>query len=175
MGVLRLSAIAVPLNVLLAQPEVDARLEAAAPSAFVDRPLPANGEAHVDIAERDEDDPAALLFTSGTTGQPKGAILTHAGIRTAARFGADALGFTADDVLLGVAPFPHVLGQQVFACAFLVGGAVAAIERFDPETALETMTGSRTTVMFGVPTMCIALCEAAQSAEEVPPLRIPRS
>jgi long-chain acyl-CoA synthetase len=90
-GVLRLGAIAVPLNVLLAQPEIDARLEAATPRAFVDRPLPGDGEPHVEIAERDEDDPAALLFTSGTTGRPKGAILTHAGIRAAARFGVDAL------------------------------------------------------------------------------------
>ena len=172
MGVLRLGAIAVPLNILLAQPEIDARLEAATPRLLVDRPLPGDGEPRVDIADRDDDDAAALLFTSGTTGRPKGAILTHAGIRAAAEFGADALGFTADDVLLGAAPFPHVLGQQVFVCAFLVGGAVAVMQRFDPETALETMTGSRTTVMFGVPTMCIALCEAARSAEELPPLRI---
>ena len=171
-GVLRLGAIAVPLNVLLAQPEIDARLEAATPKALVDRPLPGEGEAHVEIAERDEDHPAALLFTSGTTGRPKGAVLTHAGIRAATRFGADALGFTPDDVLLGVAPFPHVLGQQVFVCALLVGAGVSVMQRFEPEPALETMTSTRTTVMFGVPTMCIALCEAARSAEALPPLRL---
>jgi long-chain acyl-CoA synthetase len=171
-GVLRVGAIAVPLNVLLAQPELDARFEAATPRAFVDRPLPSDGEAHVEIAERDEDDPAALLFTSGTTGRPKGAILTHAGIRAATRFGADALGFTPDDVLLGVAPFPHVLGQQVIVCAFLAGAGVSVMQRFEPEPALETMTSTRTTVMFGVPTMCIALCEAARRAEALPPLRI---
>jgi long-chain acyl-CoA synthetase len=171
-GVLRLGAIAVPLNVLLAQPEIDARLEAATPRAFVEHQLPSDGEACVEIAERDEDDPAALLFTSGTTGGPRGAILTHAGIRTAARFGADALGFTPNDVLLGVAPFPHVLGQQVIVCAFLVGAGVSVMQRFEPEPALETMTSTRTTVVFGVPTMCIALCEAARSAEALPPLRI---
>ena len=171
-GVLRLGAIAVPLNVLLAQPEIDARLEAATPKALVDRPLPGEGEAHVEIAERDEDHPAALLFTSGTTGRPKGAVLTHAGIRAATRFGADALGFAPDDVLLGVAPFPHVLGQQVFVCALLVGAGVSVMQRFEPEPALETMTSTRTTVMFGVPTMCIALCEAARSAEALPPLRL---
>jgi long-chain acyl-CoA synthetase len=171
-GVLRIGAIAVPLNVLLAQPEIDARLEAATPRALVDRPLPSDGAPRVEIVERDDGDPAALLFTSGTTGRPKGAILTHAGIRAAAGFGADVLGFTPDDVLLGVAPFPHVLGQQVFVCAFLVGGAVSVMPRFEPEAALETMTSTRTTVMFGVPTMCIALCEAARGAEELPPLRI---
>ena len=171
-GVLRLGAIAVPLNVLLAQPEINARLEAATPRAFVDRPLARDGERRVEIADRDEGDPAALLFTSGTTGRPKGAILTHAGIRASARFGAGALGFTADDVLLGVAPFPHVLGQQVFVCAFLVGGGVAVMQRFEPGATLETMASTRTTVMFGVPTMCIALCEAARGAEALPPLRI---
>jgi long-chain acyl-CoA synthetase len=172
LGVLRLGAIAVPLNVLLAQPEIDARLEAATPRAYVDRSLPRDGEPYVEIAERDEDDPAALLFTSGTTGRPKGAILTHAGVHAAARLGVDALGFTADDVLLGVAPFPHVLGQQVFVCAFRAGGGVAVMQRFEPEAALDTMASTRTTVMFGVPTMCIALCEAARSAATLPPLRI---
>jgi len=171
-GVLRLGAIVVPLNVLLARPEIEARLAAAAPRAYVDGPLPREGEAHLEIAERDEDHPAALLFTSGTTGRPKGAVLTHAGVRAAACFGADALGFTADDVLLGVAPFPHVLGQQVFVCALLVGAGVSVLQRFEPGPALETMTSTRTTVMFGVPTMCIALCEAAGSAGALPPLRI---
>ena len=171
-GVLRLGAIAVPLNVLLARPEISARLEASTPKGLVDRPLPREGAPHVEVAERTEDDPAALLFTSGTTGRPKGAILTHAGIRAAARFGADALGLTRDDVLLGVAPFPHVLGQQVFVCALLVGAAVSIMTRFEPEAALESMSSTRTTVMFGVPTMCIALCEAAQRAAALPPLRI---
>ena len=171
-GALRLGAIVVPLNVLLAQPEVEARLAAAAPRAFVDAPLRREGKAHVEIAERDEGHPAALLFTSGTTGRPKGAVLTHAGIRAAARFGADALGFTPDDVLLGVAPFPHVLGQQVFVSALLVGAGVSVLQRFEPGPALEAMRSTGATVMFGVPTMCIALCEAAGSAKGLPPLRI---
>ena len=75
-------------------------------------------------------------------------------------------------MLLGVAPFPHVLGQQVFVSAFLVGAGVSVMQRFEPDPALETMTATRTTVMFGVPTMCIALCEAARSAETLPSLRI---
>jgi long-chain acyl-CoA synthetase len=172
LGTLRLGAIPVPLNVLLAPPEIDARLQAAEPKTYVDRPLPTDGDLHSEIVERDEDDPAPLLFTSGTTGVPKGAILTHGSIRAATTFGADALGFTANDVLLGAAPFPHVLGQQVIVCALLTGAAVSVLRRFEPEPALETMTSTRTTVMFGVPTMCIALCEAARSAEELPPLRI---
>jgi long-chain acyl-CoA synthetase len=172
LGTLRLGAIPVPLNVLLAPPEIDARLQAAEPKTYVDRPLPTDGDLHSEIVERNEDDPASLLFTSGTTGAPKGAILTHGSIRAATTFGADALGFTANDVMLGAAPFPHVLGQQVIVCALLTGAAVSVLQRFEPEPALETMTSTRTTVMFGVPAMCIALCEAARSAEELPPLRI---
>ena len=112
-GVLRLGAIVVPLNILLARREIEVRVAAASAKVIVDRPLPVDGEALSEIAEREDDDPAALLFTSGTTGLPKAAILTHGNIRAATSFGADALAFTGDDVLLGVAPFPHVLGQQV--------------------------------------------------------------
>ena len=172
LGALRLGAIAVPLNVLLAPPEIDARLQAAAPQRYVDSPLPTDGDLHSEIVERDEDDPAALLFTSGTTGAPKGAILTHGSIRAATTFGADALGFTADDVLLGAAPFPHVLGQQVLVCALLTGAAVSVLQRFEPQPALAWMAATGTTVMFGVPTMCIALCEAVRTADELPRLRI---
>jgi long-chain acyl-CoA synthetase len=171
-GILRLGAVAVPLNVLLAQQEVDTRLGAASPTAFVDSPLPATGDRHQKIVERDEDDPAALLFTSGTTGGPKGAVLTHGGISAATRFGADALSFTDSDVVLGVAPFPHVLGQQVFFSSFAVGAAVCVMQRFEPEPALATMAETRTTVLMGVPTMCITLSQAAQTAGALPPLRI---
>jgi long-chain acyl-CoA synthetase len=171
-GILRLGALAVPLNILLAEPEVQARLEAATPKVFVDAPLPVDGPAQAEIAERDAADAAALLFTSGTTGGPKGAILTHGGIRAATGFGAEALSFSRHDVVLGVAPFPHVLGQQVLFSSFLVGAAIAVLPRFEPEPALTTMVETGTTVLLGVPTMCIALCEIAPAASALPPLRV---
>ena len=135
----------------------------------VHRPSTAyRGDVHPDIVERADDDPAALLFTSGTTGRPKGAILTHGGIRAAARFGADALSFVRDDVVLGVAPFPHVLGQQVLFSSFGVGAAVCVLRRFEPAPALATMTETGTTVMMGVPAMCITLCQIAPDRRGAP-------
>lgn len=101
-----------------------------------------------------------------------GAVLTHGGIRAATGLGADALSFTHDDVVLGVAPFPHVLGQQVFVSSFLVVVAVCVMRRFEPAPALVTMAETGTTVILGVPTMCIALCQVAPTADAVPPLRI---
>ena len=171
-GVLRLGAVAVLLNVLLAEPEVEERLQVSATAALVNEPLPVVGEALADIADRGEDEAAALLFTSGTTGGPKGAILTHGGVRAAAHFGVEALDFAPDDVVLGVAPFPHVLGQQMLVSSFLAGAALAVMQRFEPEQTLATMTATGTTILPGVPTMCVALVQAARGAEALPPLRI---
>ena len=114
-----------------------------------------------------------LLFTSGTSGSPKGAILTHAGIRVAAENAAVALGLGPDDVVLGAAPFSHVLGLSTgLVSTFLAGAAVAIVPRFEPEQTLSLMAATATTVLLGVPTMCIRLCEAARTAERLPPLRV---
>jgi long-chain acyl-CoA synthetase len=75
--------------------------------------------------------------------------------------------------MLGAAPFSHVLGQSTgLLSTFLARGAVAVIKRFEPEATLATMTQTGTTILLGVPTMCIALCQAARSADALPPLRI---
>jgi long-chain acyl-CoA synthetase len=75
--------------------------------------------------------------------------------------------------VLGDAPFTHVLGQSTgLVSTFLAGAAVAVVPRFEAERTLATMTATRTTILLGVPTMCIALCQAAQDASELPPIRI---
>jgi long-chain acyl-CoA synthetase len=118
-------------------------------------------------------DPAVILFTSGTSGVSKGAVLTHGSIGAAAANAASALGFGPGDVVLGAAPFSHVLGQSTGLIATLsAGGALALVPRFDPVDTLALMTESGTTILLGVPTMCIALCEAARSARALPPLRL---
>ena len=172
-GALRLGAVVVPLNPLLAPPEIAERVASATPAVFVDEELPTAGEAAGEVVDRHDTDPAVILFTSGTSGRPKGAILTHGGILAAARNAADAMAFTEDDVVLGVAPFSHVLGQSTgILSTLLAGAAVSVVGRFEPEQTLATMTRTGTTILLGVPTMCIALCQAARSADELPPVRI---
>ena len=172
-GALRLGAVVVPLNVLLAPPEVEERLAASAPAIMVEEELPVDGEPISGAIEREGTDPAVILFTSGTAGRPKGAVLTHGSILAAARNAGRALALTHDDVVLGAAPFAHVLGQSTgLVSSFLAGAAVAVVERFEATQTLAEMTRTQTTILLGVPTMCIALCQAARSADSLPPLRI---
>jgi long-chain acyl-CoA synthetase len=172
-GALRVGAVVVPLNPLLAPPEIEQRLAASTPAILVEDELPAAGEAAGESVDRESAEPAVILFTSGTSGRPKGAVLTHGGILTAARNAAEAMALSPDDVVLGAAPFSHVLGQSTgIVSTLLAGGAVAVVERFEPEQALAMMTETRTTILLGVPTMCIALAQAARGADELPPVRI---
>jgi long-chain acyl-CoA synthetase len=173
LGILRTGAVAVPLNVLLAAPEVEERLAASTPTLVLDGELPVADAPVSDFADRAAEDAAVILFTSGTAGRPKGAVLTHGGILAAARNAADALQLDAGDVVLGAAPFTHVLGLATgLVSTFLAGAAVAVVPRFEAERTLATMTATRTTILLGVPTMCIALCQAARDASELPPIRI---
>jgi long-chain acyl-CoA synthetase len=178
-GALRVGAIVVPLNPLLAAPEIADRLGRAEPRATVDAPPAFEPRARATAVpapvERQDDDVAALLFTSGTSGTAKGAMLTHGGLRAAARGAAEALALSGDDVVLGAAPFSHVLGQATGILATLsAGAAVAVVTRFEPHETLRFMAATGTTILLGVPTMCIGLCRAAREAEHraLPPLRV---
>ena len=171
-GALRCGAIVVPLNPLLSQHEADERLAVSEPMLLVERPLETTA-ATASVTPRAASDPAVILFTSGTSGTPKGAVLTHGGLRAAAKNACSALELGAADVVLGAAPFSHVLGQSVGILAtFLGGGAIAVIERFDAPATLETMCRTGTTVFLGVPTMCILLLAEAREGGPRPPLRV---
>jgi long-chain acyl-CoA synthetase len=169
-----LGAVAVPLNVLLAPPEVESRLGLSGASLLVDdESFGAGAKRSLAPVERAAGDAAAILFTSGTAGAPKGAVVTHGSLAAAARAAAAAMSFGPDDVVLGAAPFSHVLGLSTGVVGTLAsGGAVAIERRFDGERTLGRMTRTGTTILLGVPTMCIALCEAARSASSLPPVRL---
>ncbi|MBC2931725.1 long-chain fatty acid--CoA ligase [Nocardioides sp. zg-1228] len=104
----------------------------------------------------DGDDTAVILYTSGTTGQPKGAELTHRNmisnaLVSDALFGADA---DRPDTLLCVLPLFHSFGQTVIMNAgFAFGGTVVLLPRFEPGPALALMEQEGVTFFAGVPTM----------------------
>jgi malonyl-CoA/methylmalonyl-CoA synthetase len=103
------------------------------------------------IAPVEDDHLAALLYTSGTTGRAKGAMLSHRNLASNALTLVEAWGFSADDVLLHALPLYHVHGLFV-ACntALLAGAGLLFLPRFDVERVLEMLP--RATVMMGVPT-----------------------
>jgi long-chain acyl-CoA synthetase len=114
------------------------------------------------MADRDGDDTAVILYTSGTTGTPKGAELTHSNLRRNCTVSARTLGaFTPDDVLLGALPLFHSFGQTcTMNAGVLVGACVTMLPRFDPEKALEIVERDQVTVFQGVPTMYNAMLHA---------------
>jgi malonyl-CoA/methylmalonyl-CoA synthetase len=105
----------------------------------------------ITIAPVADDEIAALLYTSGTTGRSKGAMLTHRNLASNALTLVDAWGFSAADVLLHVLPLYHVHGLFVaFNTVLLAGARLLFLPRFEAEQALAMLP--RTTVLMGVPT-----------------------
>ncbi|MCA1219631.1 long-chain-fatty-acid--CoA ligase [Streptomyces sp. 8L] len=119
------------------------------------------------------DDIAAILYTSGTTGRPKGAMLTHRNIVTNIEVTAvSPFATEPDDVLLCALPLSHTFGQTcIMSVAFHVGAAVVLMARFTAAAAAELMARHACTVFMGVPTMYHALLEAAGDGTRAPRLR----
>jgi long-chain acyl-CoA synthetase len=184
-GVLRAGGVVVPMNVLLKGREVsfylkdpEAKLvfawhdfaeaaetgakEAGAevievkPGEF--EKLLAEHEPDDEVADRDDDDTAVILYTSGTTGKPKGAELTHANLSRNAEVAAGLAGSTEEDVLLGALPLFHSFGQTCGLNASIkAGSCLSMIPRFDPGKALEIIQRDKVTIFQGVPTMYTAM------------------
>src|SRR6204780_3703680 len=110
-------------------------------------------------ADRGDDDDAVILYTSGTTGKPKGAELTHANLVRNAKLTAQTLlENSTDDVTMGCLPLFHVFGLTCGLNATVAaGGTLTLLPRFDPARALEIIQRDKVTIFEGVPTMYAAI------------------
>jgi long-chain acyl-CoA synthetase len=195
-GVLRAGGVVVPMNVLLKGREVKFYLEdpgakivfawhefaeaaeAGAEQAGAECVLVKPGEFEellggvaepaTEYADRDGDDTAVILYTSGTTGTPKGAELTHDNLRRNAEVASAVFDYGDGDVIFGGLPLFHSFGQTcALNCGIRAGATVTLLPRFDPGKALEIIERDKVTVMLGVPTMYAAMlhCESADQRD----------
>ncbi|GAA4490438.1 long-chain fatty acid--CoA ligase [Rhodococcus olei] len=193
-GILAAGAVVVPVHLLLTATEVafvlqdsDAKLVVChEPTASVAGPaaaeagVPVATGADIEGAEpiphhvtRSPDDAAVIFYTSGTTGTPKGAVLTHLNMVMNATVAAvDAHDVRSSDVVLGCLPLFHAFGQTVSMNAtFRMGATVVLLTRFSGDGVIETMVREGVDVFHGVPTMYIALLEATRTSRSLPVLR----
>ncbi|MBA2954379.1 AMP-binding protein [Nocardioides sp. MAH-18] len=105
------------------------------------------------------DDPINIQYTSGTTGYPKGATLSHRNILNNGYFTTELIGFTEEDRLCIPVPFYHCFGMVMGNLGCTTHGATMVIPApgFDPEVTLRTIADERCTAVYGVPTMFIAM------------------
>ncbi|MGY3790677.1 long-chain-fatty-acid--CoA ligase [Streptomyces antibioticus] len=193
-GILRAGAVVVPMNPLLKTRETEYHLDdsgaallfewhqapgegaqgaaaagvrhlAVEPAAFAE--LLAGHEPLAETAATADDDVAVLLYTSGTTGRPKGAALTHGGLRHNTEVNTvHVQRMTPEDVVVGCLPLFHIFGQICTMSATVRGGAsLTLIPRFDPQAVLDAVARDRATVFEGVPTMYAALLQHPSDAD----------
>ncbi|NIJ35835.1 malonyl-CoA/methylmalonyl-CoA synthetase [Sphingopyxis panaciterrae] len=196
LGCLRLGAVFLPLNTAYTAGELEYFVGDAEPALLVCDPaaasvisaLPAAGSMKVEtldaagdgtLAElarraspvfatvaRDDNDLAAILYTSGTTGRSKGAMLSHGNLASNAFALRDIWRFAADDVLLHALPIFHTHGLFVATNVMLAcGGSMILLPRFEVGEVMATLP--RATVMMGVPTFYIRLLGEAGFGREL--------
>jgi len=155
LGILRAGAVAVLANPSYTEPELDQLVTAAHPALVLTevdeawlagRPAP--------WAQRGGPDSTALLaFTSGTTGKPKGVLLTHRRLLTSIRSAMTAWRWSANDVLVHALPLYHQHGLGGLHATLIAGSSLNLLPHFDPKSLVETIVTSDATVLFGVPTI----------------------
>ncbi len=121
------------------------------------------------VVERDDDDLAVLMFTSGTAGFPKAAMLTHGNLQSNIEQmqANEARMQTPADVSLGVLPLSHIFGLNVvLGLSFYAGSRVVLIERFDPTSALEAVQRHGVTILPGAPGMWTAWASLADVPDD---------
>ncbi|MCW2715939.1 MAG: long-chain-fatty-acid--CoA ligase, partial [Frankiales bacterium] len=125
-----------------------------------------------DIVPTEGDDTAVLLYTSGTTGKPKGAELTHLNLYMNCTVAGELFGFQDDDIGVAVLPLFHVFGlSSVLNCSIRFGGTLVLIPRFEIEPVVEAIEKHGATIFCGVPTMFFGLLNTDTSSRDLSSLR----
>lgn len=176
-AIARLGAVVVPANILLTPEEVAYIAENAEARALI---VPAERRgafetqaqlftlgkaeaaeefsvlmegAYREPVPRNADDLFTIGYTSGTTGKPKGATMTHGAVYASMAGTATIHVRSAQDVVLSSLPFPHVYGNIVLNCTFLAGSRIITTTRFDAGESLRLIGQEKVTLFEGVPTM----------------------
>jgi long-chain acyl-CoA synthetase len=132
--------------------------------------LAADAEPIRTYVSRRPDDTAVILYTSGTTGQPKGAEISHLNVMmNVDACVMSAFDISSEDRVLGCLPLFHTFGQTCcLNTSFRVGACVVMLPRFDGASALSLLVEERCTIFMGVPTMYVGLLAAARDDERRP-------
>lgn len=196
---LRLGCIVVPMNPLFKRREAEfylkdsgSKIVVGLPGGEIAEAARAAGSEHLDVTalpalladpvtecdevvDRSDEDTAVLLYTSGTTGSPKGAELRHGNLQANQEVSARTLiRATPEDVLMGCLPLFHVFGMTTaMNVAVARGSCLTLLPRFDPAAVLRIIERDRVSVFLGVPTMYGALLAArGQTRTDVSSLRM---
>ena len=189
---LRMGAVYVPLNTAYTDRELDYFIEDSEPTLFVGKDsrsdvvsltLDEHGKGSLmdsiddasvvpDVVDLDDSDLASILYTSGTTGRSKGAMLTHGNLHSNAVALIDCWGWRKDDVLLHALPIFHVHGLFIAShCALLNGTPMIFLPKFEVHEVFERLPDC--TVLMGVPTFYTRLlCLPALTPDYVNHVRL---
>jgi long-chain acyl-CoA synthetase len=195
LGILKLGAIAVSINTMFKSDEVKYIVNDSKPKIIFTVPdlapnvplndCPSIQNVVIDLddwinhksndfeaTEMQENDPAVLLYTSGTTGFPKGAMLSHGNVISNAQSTVHHAGFTHDDRMILFLPLFHVFGQNfIMNATFTAGGALVLHRRFILDEVLNSIQKHKVTMFFGVPTIFITLLNTDLSKYDLSSIR----
>jgi len=133
--------------------------------------IDSGSESYAEV-DTNADDPAVLLYTSGTTGFPKGATLTHGNVVSNVWTTVHHAGFTPEDRMILFLPLFHVFGQNfIMNGTFLACGTLVLHRRFIPDQVVASIQNDGVTMFFAVPTIYIALLNMDLSADDISSIR----
>ena len=174
LAVSRAGAIVVPVNDKMRASEIDHVVrDCAAALVLNDRSVleaPTTGVPMISTAA--PDDVAAVLYTSGTTGLPKGAQLTHSGLLAGIRRGAAVPSSLRDDEAVFALPVAHIMGFAGLLGLLISGVRTYVLPKFNPVEVLDAIERRRSSVFIGVPTMYRMLVEAGAAERNLKSVRV---